>query len=84
MLDVNDKQAFETMIKAMKMDSEVKIDTGEVEKLYKRFEVLRAEIQNGNDNISLKKELRLVILQLINMKRIPKAVGYNVLYELSL
>jgi hypothetical protein len=47
------------------------------EKLYTEFQILRAEIQAGNNNPDLRKKLRAIVFQLINNRRIPKAQGFQ-------
>jgi hypothetical protein len=83
MIDESDRLHFDTCSDTMGWEH-CQIDRSASEALYTRFETLRAEIQNGNDNPKTKSELRRVILELINNGRIPRLKGYSILYEMSL
>ena len=53
------------------------------EKMVKRFELLRGEIQAGNNNAKLLDETRKLVVKLMNADRIKKKQGLDILLELS-
>jgi hypothetical protein len=53
------------------------------EKLVKRFEILRGQIQAGNNNPKLLDETRKLVVKLMNIDRIKKKEGLEILMELS-
>ena len=59
-------------------------DDEDDEKFQQEYEILLGEYQSGNDSEIVRKKLRKYILQGISENKIPKSVGYNQLYELSL
>jgi hypothetical protein len=48
------------------------------------YEVLLGQVNSGQNNPVVKKELKQYILRAITENIIPKAQGYNMLFELSL
>jgi hypothetical protein len=53
------------------------------EKDVKRFEILRGQIQAGNNNPKLLDETRKLVVRLMNSDRIKKKAGLDILLELS-
>jgi hypothetical protein len=51
--------------------------------LYQQFEVLKGQISIGNNNPVLKKQLKLVVIELMDLGRIPrtKARRYLILFR---
>jgi hypothetical protein len=47
--------------------------------LYQQFEVLKGQISIGNNNPVLKKQLKLVVIELMDLGRIPKNQGKKIL-----
>jgi hypothetical protein len=80
LLNDEERIVFENFLKVFGIDNIANLD-GETatEKLYHEFQILRAEIQAGNNNPDLRKKLRGIVLQLINNRRIPKSTGFNIL-----
>lgn len=50
----------------------------------KRFEVLLGEIRAGNNSDLLKRELKKFILHAINISKLPRNLGYDLMNELEL
>lgn len=48
-----------------------------------RFEILKGEIQAGNDNKDILKEMKTIVLRLMAENRINKQKAFSLLYELS-
>ena len=48
-----------------------------------RFEILRGELQSGNNSPIIQNELRKIIMKFINEKRITKTEGYEILLKLN-
>jgi hypothetical protein len=47
-----------------------------------RFQILKGQIQAGNDNKELIKEFKVMLLKFINGGKIPKAQGMDIITEL--
>jgi hypothetical protein len=47
-----------------------------------RFQILKGQIQAGNDNKELIKEFKVLLLKFINGGKIPKAQGMDIITEL--
>ena len=48
-----------------------------------RFELLRGEIASGQDNKDAVKEFKLLLVKLMNQKRIPRGQALDILSEMS-
>ena len=66
------------------MDYNINIQDETTDKLYNDFSILRGELMAGNDSNIVKKELKYMIMQLIDLKRIPHFKGMRMMFELSL
>ena len=66
------------------MDYDINIKDDGLEKLYNDFEIMRGEYMAGNDSIIVKKQLRSMIMDLMNRKRIPQFKAFQMMFELSL
>jgi hypothetical protein len=59
-------------------------DDEDDKKFQQEYEILLGEYQSGNDSMIVRNKLKKYILQGLSENKIPKSVGYNQLYELSL
>jgi len=48
-----------------------------------RFEILRGQIASGQDNKEAIKEFKLLLIKMMNQKRIPKGQGIDILTEMA-
>jgi len=48
-----------------------------------RFNILKGEIQAGNDNKTLVREFKVILLRFINEGRIPRKQGQDILLDLT-
>jgi hypothetical protein len=61
------------------------IDMSEFNEAYqKNYEILLGQVNSGQNNPIVKRELKEYILRAISEGLIPKSQGYNKLFELSL
>jgi hypothetical protein len=56
---------------------------GHLDKLYHDFEVARGEVEAGNNNEEIKKELKELTKELVILRKIPFNVGRDVMAELN-
>jgi hypothetical protein len=56
---------------------------GHLDKLYHDFEVERGEVEEGNNNEEIKKELKELTKELVILRKIPFNVGRDVMAELN-
>jgi hypothetical protein len=78
----DDQRLVSTFVRTLKIPN---IDMESFDKAYQlHYEILLGEINSGNNNPALKKELKEYILRAITEGIIPKSQGYNKLFELSL
>ena len=59
------------------------VDENEKQQL-QRWELVRGELESGNDNISLKKEAKKLISYFMKSGRLSKSEAYDLLIQLSL
>jgi hypothetical protein len=71
-------------VRELRIDDLVQIDQEDMEKMYKDFSVLRGEYFAGNTSEEVKRGLRKITLELMDIKRIPQHQGTKLLYEVSL
>ena len=80
-----DKNSLHEALKITKYDK-ITIDapskTAE-EKLVNEFDVLRGSILGGNDSPTAIKRFKLILVKLMNSKRIPRGEANDILYELA-
>ena len=80
-----DKNSLHEALKITKYDK-ITIDapskTAE-EKLVNEFDVLRGSILGGNDSPQAIKRFKLILVKLMNSKRIPRGEANDILYELA-
>jgi hypothetical protein len=55
----------------------------EEEQMADRFDILKGEIVAGNDNPKIVKELKVLLMKLINMGRIPRKEAHDILTDLA-
>jgi hypothetical protein len=78
----DDQRLVSTFVRAVKIPD---IDMTEFDKAYQNhYEILLGEINSGNNNPSIKRELKEYILRAISEGLIPKSQGLTKLFELSL
>jgi hypothetical protein len=78
----DDQRIVSTFVRTMKIPD---IDMREFDEAYQlNYEVLLGQMSSGQNNPIVKKELKQYILRAITEGLIPKAQGYNKLFELSL
>ena len=84
LLSSDDKKIIQLFVHELRIDDLVSIDQEDMEKMYKDFSVLRGEYFAGNTSQEVKRALRKITLELMDLRRIPKHQGIQLLYELSL
>ena len=84
LLPSDDKKIIQLFVRELRIDDLVSIDQEDMEKMYKDFSVLRGEYFAGNTSQEVKRALRKITLELMDLRRIPKHQGIQLLYELSL
>ena len=84
LLPPDDKKIIQLFVRELRIDDLVQIDQEDMEKMYKDFSVLRGEYFAGNTSEQVKRALRKITLELMDVRRIPKHQGIQLLYELSL
>ena len=78
----DDQRIVSNFVRTMKIPD---IDMKEFDQAYQNhYEILLGEIQSGQDNPSIKKELKQYIIRAITEGLISKNQGYTKLFELSL
>jgi hypothetical protein len=78
----DDQRIVSTFVRTMKIE---KIDMREFDEAYqKNYEILLGQVNSGQNNPIVKRELKEYILRAISEGLIPKSQGYNKLFELSL
>ena len=78
----DDQRIVSTFVRTLKIPD---IDMTEFNEAYQNhYEILVGEINSGNSNPALKRELKEYILRAIQEGLVPKSQGYNKLFELSL
>jgi hypothetical protein len=78
----DDQRIVSTFVRTLKIPD---IDMKEFDEAYQlNYEVLLGQMNSGQNNPVVKKQLKQYILRAITENIIPKAQGYNMLFELSL
>jgi hypothetical protein len=81
-MNPDDQRIVSTFVRTMKIPD---IDMREFDEAYQlNYEVLLGQVNSGQNNPIVKKELKQYILRAITEGLIPKSQGYNKLFELSL
>lgn len=84
-LSNTDKETLYEAVKTTKYDK-ISIDApskSEDEKLANEFDVLRGSILGGNDNPQTIKRFKLLLVKLMNSRRIPRGEANDILFELA-
>jgi hypothetical protein len=84
-LSKTDKETLYEAVKTTKYDK-ISIDApskSEDEKLANEFDVLRGSILGGNDNPQTIKRFKLILVKLMNSRRIPRGEANDILFELA-
>ena len=84
LLPSDDKKIVQMFVHELRIDDLVPIDQEDLEKMFKDFSVLRGEYFAGNTSEQVKRQLRKITLELMDVRRIPKHQGIQLLYEMSL
>jgi hypothetical protein len=78
----DDQRIVSTFVRTMKIEN---IDMREFDEAYqKNYEILLGQVNSGQNNPLVKRELKECILRAITEGLIPKSQGYDKLFELSL
>jgi hypothetical protein len=78
----DDQRIVSTFVRMMKIPD---IDMKEFDQAYQlNYEILLGQVNSGQNNPIVKRELKEYILRAISEGLIPKSQGYNKLFELSL
>jgi hypothetical protein len=81
-MNPDDQRIVSTFVRTLKIPD---IDMKEFDEAYQlNYEILLGQINSGQNNPVVKKQLKQYILRAITENIIPKAQGYNMLFELSL
>jgi hypothetical protein len=59
------------------------IEKSEEDKEMDRFEILKGEIEAGNDNKTLIKEFKLMLVRFMNAGRIPRRQAQDILVDIA-
>ena len=84
-LSKTDKETLYEAVKITKYDK-ISIDApskSDDEKLANEFDVLRGSILGGNDNPQTIKRFKLLLVKLMNSRRIPRGEANDILFELA-
>ena len=84
-LSNTDKETLYEAVKTTRYDK-ISIDApskSEDEKLANEFDVLRGSILGGNDNPQTIKRFKLLLVKLMNSRRIPRGEANDILFELA-
>jgi hypothetical protein len=83
----SEKPLFKKLIDVAKLKHKLGagnlVDENEKQNM-QRWELVRGEIESGNDNISLKKEAKKLISYFMKSGRLSKSEAYDLLIQLSL
>ncbi len=85
-LNEDDKGLLYKLLKKSKMSDNIsmpKIKKNQAEKDFDRFNTLKGSIMAGNDNPQIAKELKLLIVKLMNNRDIPRREAIAVLIQLG-
>ena len=86
-LPISEKPLFKKLIDIAKLKHKLGannlVDENEKQQL-QRWEIVRGEIESGNDNISLRKEAKKLISYFMKSGRLSKSEAYDLLIQLSL
>lgn len=86
-LDDDDRTLLYKLLKRSKLSETVsvpKIKTkNRAERDFDRFNILKGQVLAGNDNPQIAKELKLLIVKLMNSREIPRREALSVLVELG-
>lgn len=82
-----DKETLHKVITHSRLTDKVSVPTPksktEEEQMADRFDILKGEIVAGNDNPKIVKELKMLLMKLINTGRIPRKEAHDILTDLA-
>jgi hypothetical protein len=81
-----EKDLYNKIITETSMEQRLKIPAPELDKdqkMYHRFQVLCGEIDAGNNNLEIIRELKALLVRLANKKILPKAKVHDILLDLA-
>jgi len=84
-LSIPEQEHLHKIVTAAHIDN-VPVQTPQIdskEKENQRFEILKGEIQAGNDNKTLVREFKVLLLRFIQQGRIPRREGHEILVDLT-
>jgi hypothetical protein len=84
-LDEHEKNLLNKIVKHTKINDRLLVPTpnrSKEEQDYVRFQILAGELRSGNNNPTLIKELKTILLRLKNSGRIPKKHAHEILEDL--
>ncbi len=84
-LSADDKETLYKIVKLCVLDISVpKPETeSNLEKDIHRFEIVKGEIQAGNDNAKLLKEFKVLLMKLVHAKRVSRQDAHDILIDLA-
>jgi len=83
-LGIGDQEHLYKMLKHARIDNvPVPSPKTDNQKEMDRFNILKGEIQAGNDNKTLVREFKVILLRFINDGRIPRKQGQDILLDLT-
>lgn len=83
-LSENDKDILSTIAKTSRLSHSVpNPNKSKQEQEDTEFEILRGQIASGQDNKDAVKKFKLLLVKMMNQKRIPKGQGMEILTELA-
>lgn len=85
-LSVPQKNIFNLLLQQSGMDDilGIRIKDEEMPKLIDRYEILRGQVNAGNDALEVRRELKRVVLRLVQLGKLPAKKSYELLLELAL
>lgn len=82
-----DKEVLHKVVTHSRLTDKVSVPTPksktEEEQMADRFDILKGEIVAGNDNPKIVKELKVLLMKLINTGRIPRREAHEILTDLA-
>ena len=82
----NNKEIMDRLLKSSGMDDRlsIRIENTDLNELLERYELLRGGVLQGNDSAEVRKELKHVVLKLVQLGKLPMKQSHQLLLELAL
>jgi hypothetical protein len=81
-LQPSDKRIIQKIVKVLKLD--LPVASKEDEDFIRDFEILKGELLNGNDNPTVRKQMKKYIVEAMNNNLIPLRECHLLLFQLAL